>query len=326
MNHALLRNQRAFTLVELLVVIAIIAILVALLLPAVQSARESARRTQCLNQVKQIALALHMHHDAHEELPPGGTSLNNLSFTCYILPYLEENAMYDQMRELGTFEEGETRGGTNNEGTHKGNWFALNRMEKLLCPTARNHEDETSHKPSFTLGDGRPLYVQHYFGIAGPLGPNPAASGEDYPSMFEGVLNYGGFALDGVLGLNRPTSFRQITDGASNTLMLGELHTGSNNGWTTGALISGTLDPIENKRHKSGYTRAYGAMKNIRVAINTPYVDVDLDNEMAFSSLHPGGAHFSMTDGSVHYFNEDIDLILYKSLASRSGGETVSIP
>src|SRR5690606_24270282 len=86
----------AFTLVELLVVIAIIGVLVALLLPAVQSAREAARRTACLNKVKQLALALHQHHDSHKASPAGAQSINNLSWRPYILPYIEQQAVYDQ--------------------------------------------------------------------------------------------------------------------------------------------------------------------------------------------------------------------------------------
>lgn len=321
----MVRRTNGFTLVELLVVIAIIGVLVALLLPAVQAAREAARRTQCSNQMKQIVLALHLYHDANKIFPAGGTSKNNLSYTCYILPYLEENAIYDQMQLLNTFEEGEVRGGTNNEGTNKGNWFALNRLDKLLCPSVGDPEHIQSPKGSFKLTDGRQLYVSHYHGVAGPLGLNPAAGGAKYPSASEGTLNYGGFALDGVLGLNSKVSMKRITDGTSHTFMLGELHDGSGNAWTAGAMINGTGDPIKSG-HKAGTTRAYGAMKNVRVAVNTPWVDVDLDNEMAFSSLHPSGAHFACADGSTHFITEDIDLLQYKALCSRSGTEVVNLP
>ncbi|HTN77380.1 MAG TPA: DUF1559 domain-containing protein, partial [Pirellulaceae bacterium] len=105
--------RRAFTLVELLVVIAIIGVLVALLLPAVQAAREAARRMQCSNNVKQLGLSLHNHHDTYNRFPPGGandqtpfgtetaTSGWGSSWMVYILPYIEQNALYSQWQMYG---------------------------------------------------------------------------------------------------------------------------------------------------------------------------------------------------------------------------------
>ncbi|NLE36403.1 MAG: DUF1559 domain-containing protein, partial [Pirellulaceae bacterium] len=210
------------------------------------------------------------------------------------------------------------RGSTNNEGTNRANLIATNRIDMFQCPSS----DYLRTKTSFTLTDGRVTHVSHYLGVAGPVGYNPA-TGQDYPGAFIGVLNYGGYALDGVLGMNSTVRIKDIIDGTSKTLMVGELHTGAANAWTAGAFISGTIDPITN--NNSG-TRAQGAMKNVRHAINTPYVDVDLDNEMAFSSYHPGGAQFALADASVRFFDQEIDLVLYRALCSMSGGESVSAP
>ncbi|NLE38309.1 MAG: DUF1559 domain-containing protein, partial [Pirellulaceae bacterium] len=104
-----------FTLVELLVVIAIIGILVALLLPAVQAAREAARRMRCANNLRQLAVGLQNYHDSHLQFPPGGMSINNLSWRCFILPFIEQGAIHEQMVNFGTFNQGECRGSTNNE-------------------------------------------------------------------------------------------------------------------------------------------------------------------------------------------------------------------
>jgi hypothetical protein len=272
--------------------------------------------------MKQLTLALHNYHSAEKKFPSGGVSLNNLSWIAYILPYIEETAIYEQMKGFGTFTEGEVRNGpSNNEGDHKGNLMAVNRIGLLLCPSS---QIEQSSKGSFTLHDGRRLYVSHYHSVAGPLGINPA-TGKPYESKFEGISGYGGFALSGILTLNSANRSKDVTDGMSKTLMLGELHTGSGNAWVAGAAISGTGDPLK-IGHTSKSTRATTASKNVRFAINTKWTDLDNDNEMAFSSMHPGGAHFSLADGGVRFISDYIDLNLYKSLCSRNGGEAVSVP
>lgn len=114
-NHRSIRSPAAFTLVELLVVIAIIGILIALLRPAVQSAREPARRVQCANNLKQLALALHAYHASVGSFPPGAIVENNLSWNVFLLPYIEQQNLYDQF----DFSSGEFYGGTNKEGPHK---------------------------------------------------------------------------------------------------------------------------------------------------------------------------------------------------------------
>src|SRR6478752_6950848 len=88
--------RRAFTLVELLVVIAIIGVLVALLLPAVQAAREAARRMKCQNNLKQVSLAWHNYHDSMGSLPSGCNSTNDLNWTVFILPYIEQRGLYEK--------------------------------------------------------------------------------------------------------------------------------------------------------------------------------------------------------------------------------------
>src|SRR5690349_14305662 len=120
-----------FTLVELLVVIAIIGVLVALLLPAVQSAREAARRMQCSNNLKPLSLALHNYESALKTFPPAGIDSNQMSWTVLLLPYFEQQALYDQFN------------------FNKGAWNAFNRItlvqgariKALICPDLTTKAD-----------------------------------------------------------------------------------------------------------------------------------------------------------------------------------------
>src|SRR5690606_13430421 len=124
-----LRGNRGFTLVELLVVIAIIGVLVALLLPAIQAAREAARRTQCLNNCRQLGVAFHNHHSARGEFPTGGNSVSQLAWTVYVLPYVEQSNVQNIM-DLG-------KGGYLDDDKHVPQ---LNRVDLFLCPSQPEHE------------------------------------------------------------------------------------------------------------------------------------------------------------------------------------------
>lgn len=167
------RTRYAFTLVELLVVIAIIGILIALLLPAVQAAREAARRLQCSNNLKQLGLALHGYHSAMNVLPPGGLRDNQLSFLVMLLPYMEQEALYNRANfNAGTyFMPGKLD-------------LSVNSISELLCPSCPqrysnldlyNYEE---YWPSKDPG-GKNTYTTHYVGIMGPNGLNPF-TGQDY--------------------------------------------------------------------------------------------------------------------------------------------------
>ena len=125
-----MRNRSGFTLVELLVVIAIIGILIALLLPAVQAAREAARRSQCQNNLKQLGLGLHNYHDVKGHFPIGADSVSQLSWRVYLLPYIEQDALFEKF-DLGP---GNWNGGANKEGPNK-LVHATNRIASFNCPS-----------------------------------------------------------------------------------------------------------------------------------------------------------------------------------------------
>jgi len=319
------RSRRiGFTLVELLVVIAIIGILVALLLPAVQAAREAARRSQCQNNLKQIALALHNYASAHQELPPG-TMMNSfrdpevpgafgvrLGWGAFILPYMEEQGAFDLMNfERGLGDPGTIAGGAQLIATY-------------LCPTA---PDETNH------------WAECCSGIANNGDPNSDFRTTNYAGVSDAFDGFFGSSQpvsrgNGVLFNFYPVSFRKITDGTSHTMMAGEV-TGAwggasptGNAWISHMWISW------NCQDTADGINGFGSVPGGRNDAVDPF-DGDGDcpnrhceyfNESGFSSFHPGGAHFAYADGSVHFLQETIDQNLLGVLTTRDGGETPGEP
>ena len=306
-----MKRKSAFTLVELLVVIAIIGILIALLLPAVQAAREAARRMQCANHLKQCSLALLNYESTHGVFPPGGLCYNGLSWNVFILPYIEKQQIYDQI----SFAEGPFNGPPNREGPMK-SIIALNKIDDFLCPSTdlvyASHPSATLQNPT------RKTYTSHYYGISGPKGIKP--DGTMYPGE-ELSHTHGGFATTGVLRRvtvdDKETKLSEITDGTSNTFLIGEItkmfwapnntfYGGDGANW-----LRGVAWPSTNYDGLS-------AAKNLSVGINMPS---DRFNDMAFYSDHPGGAQFSRCDGSTNFVNEDISIRVYKATGSMNQDE-----
>jgi prepilin-type N-terminal cleavage/methylation domain-containing protein len=305
-------RSSAFTLVELLVVITIIGILIALLLPAVQTAREAARRMQCCNSLKQLALAMHSYAASNGTLPPGALDVNDLSWNCFILPQIEQQGLYDQFEQYQTFHAGTFNGGVNNEGENKANLMATNRVDAFLCPSGEIVT--ASYTSSVPINPIRTVYLSHYRGVAGPLGVN--AQGINYKA--DTTSSYGDLALEGPLTANVRIPFEQIQDGTSNTLLLGEMYNPQGDdvpygldraSWVRGIGLSGR-----------GMGSCKGILSSINAGSNGNY------NTIPFASPHPGGAGFARADGSVCFLSENIDLMLLKGAASCSGDEAITIP
>ncbi|RCS52991.1 DUF1559 domain-containing protein [Bremerella cremea] len=294
------RKQSAFTLVELLVVIAIIGVLIALLLPAVQQAREAARRMSCSNNQKQLALAMHNYHDSLGSFPPmvvkpNPTTTPAWAWSALILPMLEQGNIHESL-QVGKLTLTASAGTTNGK-----NILGLP-LEAFTCPSdARASEVSPRAVAGVKLG----------------LSSYPAVNGTGQRAYYydQGATNYAsGIFTDRVKGY----SFRDITDGSSNTMLIGERHDkipGFVN--ETYTLWAGTTSA---EMDDSGY---YGSLE---VAGSTGFPmneweDTNWQFRHWFRSLHPGGVMFSFADGSVHFLSETIDMTTYQNLSNRSDGK-----
>jgi prepilin-type N-terminal cleavage/methylation domain-containing protein/prepilin-type processing-associated H-X9-DG protein len=317
------RRRVGFTLIELLVVIAIIAILIALLLPAVQQAREAARRTECRNVLKQWGLALHNYHDTNNRMTYSGQAFaasmatpiaNNMSWYVSLLPYVDQGPLFNQFNMSVHY----------NHATNyplKAQGFSL-----LWCASSSQADRQADQESGSSVPFTQRPYTAHYCGFMGVKGTipnsNPPAT---FPITGNTTTDHGGFTSNGTMFPNTCLNFRDVTDGLSNTFMLGESSNDHFSGWsrnyrawTQGA--SGTA---------TGGSASYFA-KNVARGIqtNSGWTGGNaqrLYNDVAFNSPHTGGCHFLMGDGSVKFVSANIDWGLYTGAVTRSQGETTTI-
>lgn len=284
-------TRRAFTLIELLVVIAIIAILIALLLPAVQQAREAARRSSCKNNMKQIGLAMHNYHDVHTSLPMGGNNQLFSPFTA-ILPYLDQTNLQN-LYDFDLYY------------TDPANLDALNRtITVYLCPTmvlpravpflsCAERGGPTSYGASTGIHDGR---------SGNPDGMFP---GQNHASV-------------------KPTLFRDVTDGLSNTIMCGEFNYRLEDYLWSSHSSSCPGDPAVQGTPRWGSHRWGGSYPGVALGHTGGDFNVNLSaNRSTWRSDHIGGAHFLLGDGAVRFVSENIDAGTLDALATKSGGEVI---
>jgi len=342
MSHTSPRRT-AFTLVELLVVIAIIGVLVALLLPAVQAAREAARRTQCTNNLKQIALAVHNYEGSRQLFPPSfcwnrvtGNKGGSWSAFTRILPYVEENNIYLNVDFTQAY---------SNALLPDGSKLMTARISMLMCGSEVN---DTMRLDAM----GAPVsYPVNYGWNLGPW------------LIFNPVNNTGG---TGAFFPNSGLRGKDFSDGLSNTLMISEVKafTGSFRTTTTPMSATPPVNPsdvcgfggtakvgpnpsdngghvewVDGKTFETGVTTTFTPNTVVSCSSGGMSYDIDFVNQTEGSSLtvstyavltsrsyHPGSVNAAMMDGSVRSVADNVDLNLWRAISTRAGNEIMERP
>lgn len=331
------RWARGFTLVELLVVIAIIGILVALLLPAVQAAREAARRMQCSNNLKQFGLALHNYHDVYKKFPYGTNPheqpgwVTQYSKGCNImklLPFMEQTPLYNKIDWVNQY------GGANywNGVDYQMATFGYGHRDVAPGNTTPQQDLPNFRCPSDDYVNLPVISHSNYAGSMGnQLMPDggrcPGRNGNDFGT---GPAGHG----DSNTAINVSGLFsrfywsagiRDITDGTSNVIAMGEIrplcgdhmqyHPWSH--WN--AIWTATVAPINwptCRRERGGKDDTTGGAEDCNHFRTW-------NMSMGFKSRHPGGAQFTLGDGSVQFLSETIDYMTYQRLGDRRDGQPV---
>jgi prepilin-type N-terminal cleavage/methylation domain-containing protein len=310
-RRAPLRTRPAFTLVELLVVVAVIGILLALLLPAVQAARESGRRTQCKEHLHQVGLAFLNFESANKKFPPGkkwsrprnDPQTFDYAWSSILLDYVEEQALHD----LIDF---------NLPLTSPTNLPATSQAIPIyLCPSTDRVEAHRSPDGKlFNLGGvpGEGLGCIDYLGVSGPdkdtLHP---ATGEEYGRQRGVLLGTKGLPNGNSLVEPPAITVAKITDGLSKTICMVEC---------TGRGVTMKDGVVENL---NGAWASGSNISHINKSVNAEEPPDVWEGERIFAE-HPGGAHALVCDGSVHFLSEDVAELVIMYLCSRDGGEVVN--
>jgi prepilin-type N-terminal cleavage/methylation domain-containing protein len=344
--HRRLQGCRAFTLIELLVVIAIIGVLIGLLLPAVQKVREAASRTQCTNNLKQLGLAIHGFHDTYGFLPPHKVRDDWWTWAVVILPYIEQNNLFNlwnlQLRyveqpfpppsQTGPFQAGDP---------------CPHNINTYFCPSRRSASDMGFSVNDVAVGTfsstepPRPGGLSDYAANGGDLASNNYPYGPmmiGSPTVCVGITPTGQIVT--ATGAGTPfasapigtkltawagnTTLQTITDGTSNTLLIGEKHIRPNSRWG----MNEDRSVFSTSGNAPNFVRALGVNPSDGVT-QYPLVASELDQNSAnamvrFGGPHPGICQFVFCDGSVKGVQVSASITILNALATAAGGETIS--
>ncbi|WP_425401110.1 DUF1559 domain-containing protein [Aeoliella sp.] len=319
------KQPGGFTLVELLVVIAIIGILVALLLPAVQAAREAARRTQCINQLRNLGLACHQHHDVHGYFPSGGWGSGWMSdpdqgfgrsqpgnWMFSILPYMEGQSIRDIGRGSPGWPVGirKRRDLLSAQKIPVGIFYCPSRRPPRVYPMKGTFSGKN------WIHDGSALARSDYVGCVGSVSVRWAAMSPTY----ENHESYLGWPdkdhFDGMIYMRSEVSMRRVVDGTSHTYMVGEKTVRPE---AYEASTSATPDHGDDEGWLTGHNG-----DNVRSSGSPPLPDTEGINAYEnWGSAHPGTFNVMFADGSARALSYDIDLDAHFALGTRAGGEIV---
>ncbi|OJW13660.1 MAG: hypothetical protein BGO49_29455 [Planctomycetales bacterium 71-10] len=341
-------RRRGFTLIELLVVIAIVAVLIALLLPAVQVAREAARRAQCSNNLKQVALAAMNYEGTNGSLPFGRRNVSRRPYSpafpapcdfqvqlghtafCYVLPYLEGGTVYNAYNLVRAYN------------TVVNVTAVTTPVRGYLCPS------DTAYTPPG--GDGSIAFPQASYATSNGLHEQYITSWSNTGEASDPTGRHADICNqvpgDGAFGTNATHPLSAFADGTSHTFLFGEtsrfrdepgsswFYTNFVGGWWDGpGQPAGSLNDVRitggascvprlNARRDAGsdvLSACLGGAYYPPDWIEVPACR-DLGN-MGFRSMHPGGAQFAFVDGSVRFVRDQVDVAAYRAIATRAGGE-----
>jgi len=343
------RSRRGFTLIELLVVIAIIAVLIALLLPAVQAAREAARRAQCVNNLKQLGLAIHNYASANGSFPPGRvwgprpsknnpadfptifSGTQNTTWFVLMLPQFEQQALYNAFNfALGS--EGYDGGGLAvAAGMFANSTIAATKISIFQCPSDRVQQFQIN--PGYAGGAlSAPIFTKGNYGVSW----GNTNWGQYHEGTYGAIYQKSAFGHDGGVG------YASVTDGTSNSVFVGEVMQGAlfdirGVMWSSvpgGGSFMSRYTPNGVRDFLNQSPLIVGDFLNNApglFCVDEPVLGLPCrpgaGDQTAFAgsrSRHPGGVNANMGDGSVRFFKSTINPVVWNAVNSISAGEVVS--